>query len=104
MMSIATLVSFRPYCLVPGADELPEPVVCGWELIVLAWCRCLWLAMCFFCLWLAAFFARVVTFDVSSFVALAPEVGALLGLPYCANAGEAISIAVIISPGTVSFM
>ncbi len=79
MMSIATLVSSRPYCLVPGADELPEPVVCGWELMVLAWCRCLWLAMCFFCFRLATFFARVVTFDVSSFVALAPEVGACSG-------------------------
>ena len=29
-------------------ELLPEPVVLALELIALAWCRCLWLTMCFF--------------------------------------------------------
>jgi hypothetical protein len=59
--------------------------------------------MCFFCLWLATcFFTRSFTLHESSFVALG--VALVLGLPYCANAGEVISIAAIMSPGTVNFI
>jgi len=91
--------------LAPGNDRLPEPVVCAFELVALAWCRCLELAVCFFCLWLAAcFFTRVATLHVSSFVAPAPGVEAVPGLPYCANEGEAMRSAVIVIAGTVNFM
>ena len=91
--------------LAPGADGLPEPVVCALELVALARCRCLTLAMCFFCLWLATcFFTRVATLHVSSFGTLAPGIEAVPGLPYCANAGEAMSTTVIAMAGTVNFM
>jgi hypothetical protein len=61
--------------------------------------------MCFFCLWLSTcFLTLVATLQESSFVTLAPGVEELPGLPYCANAGEAVRSAVINIPGTVNFM